>query len=275
MIPVAYEALCPHCHGDLRGEEIEEGHCQVTHRPLHDAYKRGEEGEFEDFFRRIVGEPRELQRFWMRRLLMGESFTAVAPTGIGKTTFGLAYALFNALRGRRSYLIVPTTVLVDQCIQTLREFCGRLGVKLGLNDEGEVSAAYYHTGMGRGERKRFEEALRRAGILITTSQFLSRNFHLLEDLDFDFIFIDDVDAILKASRNVERVLRLLGLERHGDEWSGEPRGVLMVSTATARRGRAARLFREVLGLDIGSSTYTLRNIAVSYTHLTLPTILLV
>ena len=260
MIPVAYEALCPHCHGDLRGEEIEEGHCQVTHRPLHDAYKRGEEGEFEDFFRRIVGEPRELQRFWMRRLLMGESFTAVAPTGIGKTTFGLAYALFNALRGRRSYLIVPTTVLVDQCIQTLREFCGRLGVKLGLNDEGEVSAAYYHTGMGRGERKRFEEALRRAGILITTSQFLSRNFHLLEDLDFDFIFIDDVDAILKASRNVERVLRLLGLERNGDEWSGKPRGVLMVSTATARRGRAARLFREVLGLDIGSSTYTLRNI---------------
>jgi len=260
MIPVAYEALCPHCRGDLRGEEIEEGRCRSTYKPLHDAYRRAEEGEFEDFFRRIIGEPRELQRFWMRRLLMGDSFTAVAPTGIGKTTFGLAYALFNALRGRRSYLIVPTTILVDQCIQNLREFCERLGIQLCLNEEGEVSAAYYHTGMGRGERKRFEEVLRRAGILVTTSQFLSRNFHLLEGLDFDFIFIDDVDAILKASRNVERVLRLLGLEKHGEEWSGEPRGVLMVSTATARRGRAARLFRELLGLDIGSSTYTLRNI---------------
>jgi len=260
MIPVAYQGLCPSCHGDLRETEIEEGRCQVTHRPLHEAYKRAGEGEFEEFFRRIIGEPRELQRFWMRRLLMGESFTAVAPTGIGKTTFGLAYALFNALRGRRSYLIVPTTVLVDQCIRNLREFCERLGVSLALNDEGEVSAAYYHTGMGRGERRRFEEALRGAEILITTSQFLSRNFHLLEDLEFDFIFIDDVDAILKTSRNVERVLRLMGFEKRGEEWIGEPKGVLMVSTATAKRGRAARLFRDLLGLDIGSSTPTLRNI---------------
>ncbi|MCX8161797.1 MAG: reverse gyrase, partial [Candidatus Bathyarchaeota archaeon] len=47
-------------------------------------------------------------------------------------------------------------------------------------------------------------------ILITTSAFLSRKLGLIEDVRFDIIFVDDVDSFLKTSKNVDRVLKLLG-----------------------------------------------------------------
>ncbi|RLE61942.1 MAG: reverse gyrase, partial [Thermoprotei archaeon] len=142
-------------------------------------------------------------------------------------------------------------------------------------------------------------------ILITTSQFLSRNFNLLRNIKFDFIFVDDVDALLKSSRNIDRVLILLGfsqeivdtalqliyskrrlafyivsnrqvpsdlsqeieeLEKEIDDYILKNKhGVLVVSTATGRvRGLRSRLFRELLGFEVGSRAELLRNVADIY-----------
>ncbi len=184
----------------------------------------------------------------------------VAPTGIGKTTFGSAVALFLALKGKRCYIILPTTLLVKQVVETLTKFCEKLGVDVGEN--GKLTILHFHGKFKKSERDVFFEKLKDGSfnILVTTSQFLSRHFEVLSDKTFDFIFVDDVDAILKASKNVDRVLNLLGFRYEDRRWVGKAKGCLMVSTATAKKGKKARLFRELLNFDVGTSTHSIRNI---------------
>lgn len=58
--------------------------------------------EFEKFFVSKVGKPMTgYQRLWARRLLLSKSFTLIAPTGLGKTTFGLVATLWMAKMVRR------------------------------------------------------------------------------------------------------------------------------------------------------------------------------
>lgn len=64
--------------------------------------------------------PWPLQRAWAARVVQGRSFAMLAPTGIGKTTFGLLTALWLAREGRRSYLVFPTRLLVAQAAERLR-----------------------------------------------------------------------------------------------------------------------------------------------------------
>ena len=45
-------------------------------------------------------------------------------------------------------------------------------------------------------------------VLITTANFLSRNYDLLSKTKFKLIVVDDVDAILRNSKNIERILSL-------------------------------------------------------------------
>lgn len=260
MIPVVYEGLCPICNGDLREEEIIEKVCFLKNKKFDEICHNREEKDLEKLFEKVVGKPREIQKFWMRRICRGESFAAVAPTGIGKTAFGLVTSLYFAMDNRKSYIIVPTTLLVEQAAEEIRNFCTRLGLKVGLNSEGDIPVAFYHGRMGGGEKKAFGEILKEAKILITTAQFLSKRFDEIKDLDFYFIFVDDVDAILKSSKNVDRILNLLGFWKEGNEWKGRNKGILMVSTATASRGKATRLFRELLNFDVGSSFFTIRNV---------------
>lgn len=257
-----YANLCPICSEDLTYEELSNNICATERRRL-DYIPQDEEVEsFLEFFRKCIGEPRYLQKLWARRILRGESFAAVAPTGIGKTSFGTAMALYLASRGKRAYIILPTTLLVRQAVESLRRYAERAGINVAFNDDGALPILYYYSDVPRDSRLKFESLLkgRRFGILVTTSQFLSHSFAQLIGLNFDFIFVDDVDAILKASRNVEKVLQLLGFYRSRDGWKGEASGVLMVSTATARPGKKARLFRELLNFDIGTSSYLVRNI---------------
>ncbi len=240
-----YENLCPVCGGDLSFEEIERGIC------LNKKTRICEESEleFEKFFEKCVAPLREIQRMWAKRILRGESFSLVAPTGIGKTSFGLAMSLFLAKKKKKSYVIFPTSLLVKQAVETLKNFASKVGMEMGLNEVKDFSVGFYHSEVERGG---FFENLYNFDILITTSQFLAKNFDKLEGLKFDFIFVDDVDAVLKASRNVERILKLLDLEKK--------KSVLVVSTATAKVGRKAELFRKYLNFSIGSSQFFLRNI---------------
>ena len=262
MIPVSYENLCPSCGSSLLENELQSGICDKTGRGLCSHEIDDVFSEFSEFFRMSVGELRALQKFWGRRILEGESFTAVAPTGIGKTTFGIAMALFLAKKKKRSYLIFPTTVLIKQTVERLSEFSKRSGIRVSFNrNDGDVVVAYYFSGMKKKEVDEFYSILssERYHILVTTSAFLSKNFDRIGGR-FSFVFVDDVDAVLRASRNVDRILQLIGFKKINGKWTGKADGVLMVSTATGKPGIKAKLFRKLLGFDVGARTVFVRNI---------------
>jgi len=255
MIPVVYSNLCPVCGEDLESKEIEKHKCFKKGKNLclrpEDYLVR----EFVEFFKKCVGEPRAIQKMWAKRILRNESFAATAPTGVGKTSFGLAMSLFLSLKWKRCYVVFPTSLLVIQAAETLKNYAEKTGINLDKNLLG-----YYHGKLSKAEKENFMQNLRNFRIIITTTQFLSR-YHRELGL-FDFIFVDDVDAILKASKNVDRLLNLLGLyyDSKTKTWKGKARGCLMVSTATAKKGKKAELFRMLLNFDIGSSRITVRNV---------------
>lgn len=245
---------------------------------------------FEDFFEKAIGsKPWSAQKMWARRIFRGYSFAILAPTGVGKSVFGIVMSLFLASRGKKSYILLPTSVLVKQTLEKLQE-CMRA---VGIN----VKVIAYLTSLGKVK----EEILSKIeqgdfDVLITTSQFLSRNFDIIKNRKFDFVFVDDVDAVMKSSKNIEKILILLGFSeeiiqhtlklvraiitnRSKDEirdilkereklrkiLAEIDHGTLVVSTATGRpRGLRVKLFRELLGFEIGSRAELLRNVVDAY-----------
>lgn len=257
---------------------------------------------FVDFFEKAVGsKPWSAQVTWARRVLKGSSFAVLAPTGVGKTVFGITMGLYLASRGGKVYLVLPTTTLLGQVYEKTLTFAERVGF-----DPARVVA--YHAGLSvKGK----EEALERISrgdfsLLLTTAQFLAKNYDKLQWARFDFVFVDDVDSVLKSSRNIDRILTLLGFSqeeistalelielktrivfsqrsrKQSNEEEAEDieklqarlesllsksgrKGVLVVSTATGRaRGQRVKLFRELLGFEVGSRSEQLRNVVDVY-----------
>ncbi|MFA0736409.1 MAG: hypothetical protein OGMRLDGQ_002909 [Candidatus Fervidibacter sp.] len=308
-----FHHLCPNCGGRVSADRLEAGLACAKCLPIEAVRKetahqqpllcdllreRGNlqnyrwvcylhenEKAFEEFFRRHLGfDLWSLQRVWARRVLLGESFALIAPTGVGKTTFGIAMAHF--LPGT-AYIIVPTRMLVEQ----VAERCQAFGNKKVVAYLGRVR-----------ERRAIESG--DYEVLITTSMFLSASFELLNGRRFDFVFVDDVDALLKSGRNVDKVLKLLGFsdEEIESAWaqvtkkvpvtvaeeteqeeetedifgepeeneseleqtqlvSARPKGILVVSSATLRpRTRRVALFRTLLGFEVAPVRVTVRNI---------------
>uniref|UniRef100_A0A7C2VHJ1 Reverse gyrase n=1 Tax=Ignisphaera aggregans TaxID=334771 RepID=A0A7C2VHJ1_9CREN len=270
--------------------------------------------EFKKFFIRCVGgAPWNLQLSWAVRLAQRQSFALIAPTGVGKTTFGLVTALYLAYRqGKKSYIVVPTTVLVRLYEERIREFMNKAGIV--------VQVIALHSRIPTKKRIELENAVREGAfdILITTSKYLQKRFEdlfsafLSKGHRIDFLLVDDVDAIMKGSKAVDLVLRLIGF-REDDIENGyrltslrqrlaicetsegsndrsicyEDRrpvrevfeelqkkiakrrlscGILIISSATGRaRGRRVKLFRELLGFNIGSAVEVYRNVVDTYT----------
>lgn len=239
-----------------------------------------------------------VQKVWIRRVLQGRSFTAIAPTGIGKTTFGIITSVYLAGKGKRSLIIVPTITLVNQVIERLRLILDK-GVF-----PGNIVIAYYHSDLKAKEKREMLERLKTGGfnIGVISASFIAKNFDTFPSY-FDFVFVDDVDAILKSSKNIDKILQLLGfsqntielateklklgvkmgfylknpekyqqeIERYREisekleKQKTEAKGILVVSTATGKpRGIKHRLFRELLDFEIGSRSDTLRNILNFY-----------
>ncbi|NJE30792.1 reverse gyrase [Thermococcus sp. 18S1] len=261
--------------------------------------------EVEGFFEKATGFTFwSAQRTWVKRLLKGRSFSIIAPTGMGKSTFGAFMAVWHATRGKKSYIVVPTTPLVVQTVRKIRKIAENAGV--------EVNLAYYH---GNLRKKEKEEMLAKIGnedygILVTSAQWMARKFdEVLKGRHFDFIFVDDVDAFLKASKNIDRSLYLLGfndevigkaweiirlkkqmskylngrakdreerlkelnaqiaeLQRDIEEFKREnPIGIMIIASATgSARGDRIKLYRELLGFEVGSGRSALRNVADTY-----------
>ncbi|ACS34181.1 reverse gyrase [Thermococcus gammatolerans] len=264
-----------------------------------------ESREIEDFFKKATGFTFwSAQRTWVKRLLKGRSFSIIAPTGMGKSTFGAFMSVYYATKGKKSYIVVPTTPLVIQTIRKVQAIIERTGL--------DVKLAYYH---GNLRKKEKEEMLAKIeggdyDILITSAQWLARNFdEKLKGRHFDFIFVDDVDAFLKASKNIDRSLLLLGfteeiigkaweiirlkkqmarylngnsedkndrlkelneaiekLQREIEEFKRKNDiGIMIIASATgSARGDRIKLYRELLGFEVGSGRSALRNVVDSY-----------
>ncbi|MCC6017136.1 MAG: reverse gyrase [Desulfurococcaceae archaeon] len=168
--------------------------------------------EFKKFFVKCIGnDPWNLQVSWVIRIAQNQSFALIAPTGVGKTTFGLITALFLAYRyGRKAYIIVPTAVLVKLYEKKLNEFMERAGVV--------VNVVAIHSRIPQKRRIELENEIRKGSfdILITTSRYLIKNFEdvfnvfLSNGGKIDFIFVDDVDAVMKGSKAIDLILMLAG-----------------------------------------------------------------
>lgn len=271
MTLALFDSLCPNCGGRIGTDRLEKGlvcekclpnvteaHlCEILERKFHYAEVcelLKKEKQFIEFFTEKVGNPPwSLQKLWAKRIFQRQSFAIVAPTGVGKTTFGAVMACF--LEGK-SYILVPTRTLVEQVKQRCESFSSKKIV------------AY----LGRqNEKKKIEQG--DFDVLITTNMFLSQNFELLEDKVFDFIFVDDTDSLLKSGKNVDKVLLLLGFTRqqlesamkNQLETSLEPKGILVVSSATLKpKTNRAVLFRKILGFEVSPVRVSLRNVLDSF-----------
>ena len=258
---------------------------------LHLAYE-----EFRAFFKRALGfEPWALQEVWAKRILSGDNFAIVAPTGIGKTVLGLIMALHLFSKGKRCYVIVPSSILVQQLYEKALKFSENAGLK----NADKIIA--YHAGLSKKEREKALEEIekRKKILLITTDRFLIDHGDLLANKYFDFVFVDDVDSFLKSPKNIDRAVGLLGLrpeavetavklielrfklakapskelsekyeelERRVEEEKKRRKGVLVVSGATIRGKKTRRLmiFEELLDFEVGRFQEFVRNVEDMY-----------
>ena len=255
--------------------------------------------EYEVFkrdFEQAVGHPPwSLQEVWAKRVIMDENFAIVAPTGVGKTVFCIIACLYLVkYRRRRCYLMLPSSMLVEQVAEKVSKFSEKIGVK-----PGEI--VYYHAGMGRKEKEEALEKIRsrKFRLLITTDRFIVDRMDYLENVGFDNIFVDDVDSFLKSPKNIDRVMVLLGfspdvvekvlrlvevrrrlaatgdkalekeynrLTREIERLKSRKHGRLVVAGATIKTKTTKRIliFSELLGFEIGSRIEFVRNIVDFY-----------
>ena len=156
------------------------------------------------FFEELVGSrPWGAQRTWIRRLVRGDSFSIIAPTGTGKTTFGAVAALYLACReGGRSYIILPTTTLVLQVLKKLE----------ALSSSCKPRILGFHSRMPRKTRLEALEKLEAGDfdILVTTAAFARRKLDLVSRYRYRLVFVDDVDAVLRSAKSVDTILKITG-----------------------------------------------------------------
>ena len=250
-------------------------------KELYELHKATE--DFINFFLKILdSEPWSIQITWFKRLYNKFSFSMIAPTGTGKTTFiAISSIYFASKLNKKIYIILPTTVLVEQVYERIVQFLEKIGISLNV-------VAYLKKNKKEAKEKIINGEF---DILITSNQFLSKNFDILKDKKFDIIFVDDVDAFFKGSKNIERVLILLGFteddinvaydmikaKRQGDlelikklneeleKIKSKSHGILVLSSATGRiRGTRTKLYKELLDFTAGTGTTKIRNIIDTY-----------
>ncbi len=327
---VIYRKACPNCGGDITSDRLGSGlpchrclpsipaRISSTIEVLNMLKKLGtldrlkalsnlvsEYEEFAKLFRGIVGTNMwGAQRLWTRRLIKGKSFAIVAPTGSGKTTFGMVASLYVVTRKRGKVLIVvPTSTLAYDVSRRLNDYSNRANANVRIVMASSILSKQELTeAMKAVENGNFD-------ILIITNAFLPKHMDLLRKYRFSLIFVDDVDSVLKASsKNIDRLLLLLGINEEAlrkaltvvdlmkklrkairfrasedeinklrdeikklnNELSNYVKsnniGVLIASGALTKMRRTARLFlfREFLGFETGGRAEGLRNVVDVY-----------
>ncbi|MBO8160061.1 MAG: reverse gyrase [Thermosipho sp. (in: Bacteria)] len=226
---------------------------------------------FEKFFKDKLGFTlNSYQKIWAKRVILKRSFTLVAPTGVGKTTFGLMMSIWLSKEGKRSILVFPTVPIINQVVEKIKEI------------DKNVDVLFYNSNFKRVEKERFEEKFKQDNydILVISTQFLSKRKKDFKDKGFDFVFVDDVDSVLKSSRNIDTIISLTGVSedilkdtmekiKKGEkpEINSVKHGILVISSASAKpKGLRPLLFRYIFNFNLGKISYLSRNI----THLRVP-----
>ncbi len=303
MIDALFKNLCPNCGGDITSKRLLAGlpceRCLPEELPKEvvcSSVQRGRLKELCGFYERVRRweehflnsfrvPPWSLQRSWAKKVFLNRSFALLAPTGVGKSTFGISMATFLAKEGKKAFVILPTKLLIQRTYERFKE--------IGFPEEellvfGELTPKQKRLAKERLERGDFS-------VLVASSMFLYKNFEIIPK-DFEFIFIDDVDSFLKTARNVDKVLYLLGFSegdveramelirlkdkrnKSKEDWeeirrrseelkelSLKRRGVLVVSSATGNpRSNRIKLFRELLGFEVGRPVFYIRNVEDLY-----------
>ncbi len=312
VIPLIYKNMCPNCYGDITSDRLEKGlpckEClpeEIDRNRVCDFIGYGqfrkicdiwdELKEFKDYFKNIIkNDLWSIQETWAIRYFLNISFALLAPTGIGKTTFGLVLSKYLTEKyNKKIYLIFPTQILVNQAHQRLINF--------GVSEDKILA---YSSKFAKTKKKQEELKNRIKNgdfeILITTTMFLYKNIDNIPKGIYSLVFIDDVDSILKSAKNIDKVLMLLGFteediqktlnfmsfkqklfrknniseedlkkfeefKKEIEKISEKRKGVLIVSSATSNpKSRRVNLFRELLGFEVGRPSLTLRNIVDVY-----------
>ncbi len=257
MINVKYMGLCPVCGEELSNKEIESLICSRRGRSLELNKSSKQLEEFEEFFYKLTGSKlRNIQKIWAKRILQGRSESLLAPTGIGKTLFGVVMAIYLSIRGKSCYLLFPTTTLIKNVEEKMQMFIKTLegNSENSGNVNKNINIIFYYGNLKKKDKEERKKAIEEGNynILITTYSFLSKNFELIKKR-FDFVFIDDVDSLLKNSRNLNKIISIL-----------KENSILLFSSATGKPGKGAKILREKLGLEVGALRETLRNIEDLY-----------
>lgn len=230
---------------------------------------------FNEVFKEMVGtSPTSVQIGWAKRFYLGESFAIVAPTGTGKTTFGLLAALLNE---KKTLIMVPTKVLVSHLTERLQRL-----KELSTKDFIRSKKILSYTGSAK------EKGLLEKGdfdVFVCTQAFFHRQFDLLKKLDFSLIFVDDVDSFLKSGKNVEELFYLLGftpkevslalkrqkeeedffqLEKIKERHKNNQKRLIVSSATLKPRTSRAILFQNLLGFEITRFVSTLRKVKDLY-----------
>ena len=312
VIPIVYKDMCPNCGGDITSERLFKGLvCQqclpeevdrddlcslLGYGKFTDVCNLWEKvNDFKNFFREIIkNDLWSIQETWATRFFLNISYALLAPTGIGKTTFGLVLSKYLKDReGKKAYLIFPTQMLVNQAHERL--------VSFGVPEE-DILAYSSKFAKSKKKQEELKERIKNNDfkILLTTTMFLYKNIDIIPKGEYGLVFVDDVDSILKTAKNIDKVLMLLGFSQEDIDYTlrfitfkqnlfkkGQPseedlelyqhwqakvqkiaekrKGVLIVSSATSNpRSKRVALFRELLGFEVGRPSLTLRNIEDVY-----------
>ncbi len=214
-----YKNVCPVCGGDADAYFLEKfGVCHKCATSINKQYSLNalelhhssslELDLFSSFFEEITRglRPWGAQRTWAKRLIDGENTVIIAPTGMGKTTLLLVYVLYmHYYNGKNSIILAPTKSLARQIYNRITEYSERLGRKKPI-------ILFYDSSKTKKKREKILEDITngRFNILIATNHFLIRYCGILPRDHFDIIVIDDVDSLIRSSRNIVKLLRLLG-----------------------------------------------------------------
>jgi non-specific serine/threonine protein kinase len=114
--------------------------------------------------------------------------------GLGKTVQALSYLhYYKATRGRLQALVVCPTTLMFNWENEIKKFTPNL-------------TYYIHHG---GERGRSKEQFQQAEVVITTYGTLRSDIKLLVDIPFDYVILDESQAIKNPSSKVTKAACLL------------------------------------------------------------------
>ncbi len=200
---------------------VEPKHLRRIYRFEHELVK------FEEFFSKATGGYKfwSAQRTWARRILKRKSFSIIAPTGMGKTTFALITALYlykknsksttNRTERKKIYLAFPTTPLLLQAYKKIIQLAERSGLNL-CSEDNNVDCVKIITIHGKTPKKRREELMKAIemgdfDILLTTNMFMHKHYQLLMNKKYELIVMDDVDAILRSGKAIRILFYILGL----------------------------------------------------------------